>query len=196
MVNCLQCGIEITPSEKYKKYNPNPNKKIKFCSTKCGTEHRRHNNRQYARDYAKNRYHEQDNLKAIVKCTYCKTPLSYNRKKMNLFPKTCSNECAILKEELRQKNMKISHDKSAAKRLKAYHEFKTNQGCLVCGYNTYGGSLDFHHINRDEKKILISTNNYRRKSGIAEMKKCVLVCKNCHYEIHGGLIKIDEYEEK
>lgn len=56
--------------------------------------------------------------------------------------------------------------------------------CSICGYNKCLAALDFHHINPDEKEFII-TNRIRSWAKIEkELKKCVLVCSNCHRELH------------
>lgn len=58
--------------------------------------------------------------------------------------------------------------------------------CERCGYDKYNGSLDFHHIEPDKKDFSIahiraySFDNKVKK----ELDKCILVCANCHREIH------------
>lgn len=58
--------------------------------------------------------------------------------------------------------------------------------CERCGYKKCIGALDFHHKNKNEKSFLISGKG----SCIAwvkiknELDKCMLVCANCHREIH------------
>ena len=60
--------------------------------------------------------------------------------------------------------------------------------CVICGYNKCPASLDFHHINPEEKEFGVSGNNYSKSRIDNEIKKCILVCKNCHGEIESGLI--------
>lgn len=63
--------------------------------------------------------------------------------------------------------------------------------CEICGYSKYPGSLDFHHINSDEKEFSIGhRHNLNFDLLKKELDKCILVCKNCHCEIHGGIIKV------
>lgn len=63
--------------------------------------------------------------------------------------------------------------------------------CIFCGYNKYIGSLDFHHLNPDEKEYSISDlRTYSVDKIKTELDKCILVCRNCHGELHGGLIKL------
>lgn len=66
--------------------------------------------------------------------------------------------------------------------------------CQICGYKRYRGALEFHHINPDEKEFGISKDGNTRslEESKKEADKCVLVCANCHREIHAGLIDINK----
>lgn len=60
--------------------------------------------------------------------------------------------------------------------------------CVLCGYNKCNAGLEFHHIIPENKSFGLSTGNcHKIEDDIAEVKKCVLVCANCHREIHNGL---------
>lgn len=64
--------------------------------------------------------------------------------------------------------------------------------CLICGYNKYMGALEFHHLNPKEKDFNLShmkkyTFDDRIKN---ELDKCILVCSNCHREIHGKVVVV------
>lgn len=60
--------------------------------------------------------------------------------------------------------------------------------CKRCGYNKSLLALEFHHDNPKEKENTIcnlSRNNKVTKEEIdKELKKCDLLCANCHAEIH------------
>lgn len=66
---------------------------------------------------------------------------------------------------------------------------------MVCGYNKYDGGLTFHHIDPSKKKFSIS----ERSKGLSrtfddflqEIKKCALLCHNCHAEVHAGLVDLE-----
>jgi len=62
--------------------------------------------------------------------------------------------------------------------------------CVICGYNKCNEALDFHHLNPDKKDFNISHIKSRTlNSLISELDKCILLCSNCHRELHGkGLI--------
>lgn len=57
-------------------------------------------------------------------------------------------------------------------------------GCAICGYDKCLESLDFHHANPEDKKFRIATGNHTKEKILEEMSKCILLCKNCHFEIH------------
>ena len=66
--------------------------------------------------------------------------------------------------------------------------------CVICGYDKYIGSLDFHHLDPSQKDFAIShmkQTSFAKNETIIkqELDKCILVCKNCHCEIHAGLIQ-------
>ncbi len=54
--------------------------------------------------------------------------------------------------------------------------------CQQCGWNEHPAGLDFHHRDRAEKVAMISVLAQRkdRKALLAELKKCDLLCRNCH----------------
>ena len=62
--------------------------------------------------------------------------------------------------------------------------------CQICGYNKCMNALEFHHLNPQEKDFTISGGTKSFESLKPEIDKCILVCANCHREIHAGLIKI------
>ncbi len=62
--------------------------------------------------------------------------------------------------------------------------------CVVCGYNKYSGALDFHHVDKSKKDFAISQYKIKQLDDKikTELDKCILVCANCHREIHGNII--------
>jgi hypothetical protein len=68
--------------------------------------------------------------------------------------------------------------------------------CCVCNYNKCTWALALHHLDPSEKEfnigdMLTNFNSWERI--VAELRKCILVCHNCHSEIHAGetLVPID-----
>lgn len=61
--------------------------------------------------------------------------------------------------------------------------------CLLCGYNRCIDALCAHHLNPDEKVFGLSYKGMCRswEKVLEELKKCVLLCSNCHTEVHDGI---------
>jgi len=64
--------------------------------------------------------------------------------------------------------------------------------CSNCGYHKYTGAIDFHHINPKKKKYNIAEmlsslafNIPNKEIVFKEIKKCIVLCSNCHRERHG-----------
>lgn len=66
--------------------------------------------------------------------------------------------------------------------------------CEVCGYSRCIAALDFHHLDESKKSFSLGTRGLTRSwvKIRAELKKCILVCANCHREIHAGLIDLQK----
>ena len=68
--------------------------------------------------------------------------------------------------------------------------------CQICFYDKCQNALNFHHINPSTKCFEISDAFFRlnipEKELQEELKKCILVCANCHNEIHAGMTEIPE----
>ena len=64
-------------------------------------------------------------------------------------------------------------------------EYKGSK-CEKCGYNKCSEALEFHHKNQEEKDFNLSDRNLILdwQEIKKELDKCILVCANCHREIH------------
>ena len=60
--------------------------------------------------------------------------------------------------------------------------------CSVCGYSKTNAALEFHHTDGSTKEFGIGANGYTRSWGKVkeELDKCILVCANCHRELHNS----------
>lgn len=90
---------------------------------------------------------------------------------------------------------KVEHKKNDKRPLYKLELLKLAGGkCCICGYDKCSSALEFHHINPQDKDFSISTFMIRSKGtlelALGEIKKCVLLCSNCHREFHAGLIKL------
>lgn len=64
--------------------------------------------------------------------------------------------------------------------------------CVICGYDGYPGAFDLHHKGDSPKSFGLSMNGITRswEKIKAEADKCVLLCANCHREVHGGITQL------
>ena len=74
------------------------------------------------------------------------------------------------------------------KRTKFIDDYKLEHGCAICGYNKCAAALDFHHVDGDDKSFRIArgvgSNSMEKVK--EEMAKCIVICANCHRELHNG----------
>jgi len=64
--------------------------------------------------------------------------------------------------------------------------------CVYCGFDKYQTALDFHHVDpslKDPKFSQMSTWGWERI--FQEIKKCILLCSNCHKAYHSGELKAE-----
>ena len=119
-------------------------------------------------DFAKNSFRE-DGLQRI--CRAC-----VKKQDAELFKKNKNNIVARNK-------------KYADKTIKWFKEYKQTLSCEACD-ESREWVLDFHHKNPNEKDFQISGKSISWDKIKNELEKCILVCSNCHQEIHTNLIDI------
>ena len=64
--------------------------------------------------------------------------------------------------------------------------------CVKCGYNKCLKALEFHHLDPSQKDFTISNDHFKLLDAVAESKKCILICSNCHKELHDNMWTIEE----
>lgn len=85
--------------------------------------------------------------------------------------------------------MSYEHVKDFRIRLKERATYVLGDKCACCGYNKCIQALEFHHLDPKQKDFNFGTNTNRSwEATRSEIQKCILVCANCHREIHYGLI--------
>lgn len=60
--------------------------------------------------------------------------------------------------------------------------------CEICGYNKNIAALQFHHLDPSIKEFGLAQNGIIKswEDYWQEAQKCILVCANCHAEIHSS----------
>lgn len=68
--------------------------------------------------------------------------------------------------------------------------------CTICGYNKCTAAMVFHHLDPSTKEFAISGSaaTFKWERIQAELDKCVLLCQNCHSEVHAGVAQLAEHK--
>ena len=90
------------------------------------------------------------------------------------------NYCLRVKTEKTKSNYVVDWRKRTKIKLVEYK----GGCCIKCGYNKSMNALQFHHLDPNEKDFQISGKSYSFDRMKEEVDKCILVCANCHIEIH------------
>lgn len=96
----------------------------------------------------------------------------------------------------RAEYMKRTVTQRRRKLKKMIIEYKGGQ-CIICSYHRCNGALDLHHIDSAQKEFGLSVRGLTRswEKIQAEANKCILVCANCHREIHAGITQLPQVIE-
>ncbi len=64
--------------------------------------------------------------------------------------------------------------------------------CSRCGYDKCQSALEFHHKDPTKKDFVIGGNSLSRDKILKEAAKCILLCANCHREVHEEIRLLNE----
>jgi hypothetical protein len=81
--------------------------------------------------------------------------------------------------------------KSLSKKLRAIELM--GGVCSGCRGDVPTVALEFHHLDAAEKDFGISRDGMKRpwEAILAELAKCVMLCANCHREVHAGARRVE-----
>jgi hypothetical protein len=133
-------------------------------------------------------------------CKKCGKPIGYwkviDGKAKKIGDRKLCLECSPYKEKGNNKQSEAVQRCQRRKKQKAVDYLGGK--CSICGYDKCLGSLHFHHIDPEIKEHYISYVVARREWDFAkkELDKCILVCSNCHGEIHWGQFEVEEIKNK
>lgn len=99
--------------------------------------------------------------------------------------KFCSPRCKNAFTNNRHQNY-VSQQQRGRQRRQLLIQRKGG-GCELCGYRRNGAALAFHHPDPSVKSFgidLRKCSNTSWEALAAEAQKCLLLCLNCHAEIH------------
>ena len=78
---------------------------------------------------------------------------------------------------------------SHRRRLKLELVKEAGGRCRICGYRRCISSLEFHHLEAADKRLGVSAGGLTLSLETlrSEVRKCVLLCSNCHAEVEAGV---------
>jgi hypothetical protein len=103
--------------------------------------------------------------------------------------KYCSNKCKQKDHYHRVKQQTNTYHSQTLRALKRKLELVEMFGgkCNKCGYDKNLSALHFHHIDSTQKSFKLGLrilSNKKMSDILDEVKKCELLCANCHAEKH------------
>jgi|ERR1700722_1456958 len=105
--------------------------------------------------------------------------------------KYCSKRCQRRGDPNKNKRIINATRRKRVRIKEKAIEYKGGK-CLICGYDRCHRALKFHHIDPTAKDFAVSGGVKSWETIRAELDKCVLVCGNCHDEIHAGITVIPD----
>lgn len=159
------CEIQFVPNPKRPAHS--------YCSIRCREKHWHILN-----PNKQSEYNRKARLAKPIHCRNCQTLIPNSIRKSGLV--YCSSSCRLES----RKTLSRLYQK---KKQEEFSCFKINKGCSRCGYSKCASALDFHHLDPHIKERRITARMWYSGLGAKELEKCILVCKNCHYEIHEEL---------
>ena len=77
--------------------------------------------------------------------------------------------------------VKLTTKKGKKEKRAEWYAFKSTLKCTKCGFN-HPAALDFHHTNPEEKEGSVHSyiSNGQFAKARKELKKCIVLCSNCH----------------
>lgn len=135
------------------------------------------------------------------KCGYKGKPICFDfhhlKNKTERVGRLVSRSYSInrIKEEIRKCILlcanchRIEHKQEykGTKQIRFSYRVKRRFPCAICSLNTEAACYDFHHLNPKEKDNCVANLVYGQYSLARikkEMRKCILLCSNCHRNKH------------
>lgn len=111
------------------------------------------------------------------------TSVFFNVSKTTVVRYVDNKHIKLTDAELKRNN--YNHVKTHRQKIKEQAVKYLGGGCQRCGYNKCIRALEFHHTDPTQKDYGISNYGVLSWEKVKiELDKCILVCANCHREIH------------
>lgn len=114
-----------------------------------------------------------ESIPEYLTCADCSRQYEYDYKNTKGHTKIKCNSCKVNDRRFWIKKQAI--------------EYKGGK-CSKCGYSKCNRALVFHHLDPAKKDFQISgSHSFAWEKIKTELDKCVLLCSNCHMELHEAL---------
>lgn len=133
-----------------------------------------------------------NHIKNGKECIKCKKDLTDRQKKF------CSTKCSISYQNKRCRTKCNENRKNRFKILKKQLVQACGGSCLLCGYDKCDQALVFHHLDESTKEIRLDTTSLSsstKETILQELPKCVVLCHNCHFEVHFLNVEIPKQKD-
>jgi DNA-binding CsgD family transcriptional regulator len=112
--------------------------------------------------------------------------IKFNIGRSTVIKHTKNKYVKLSSEEIRHRN--YNKVKTHRQRLKEKSITYKGGCCEKCGYDRCNSALEFHHLDPNKKDFGIGSYSVLSWEKIKlELDKCIMVCANCHREIHHNL---------
>jgi len=125
------------------------------------------------------------NLQNRKYCLTCSPFGSHNTKKLEM----CVNDTEAQKV-IKQQDKYRRWQRKARRERKIKLVKMLGGKCSTCDYDKCYSCLDFHHEDETNKKFEISSHMLKKWDDLVEeAKKCIVLCRNCHGEVHYNKVR-------
>jgi len=115
----------------------------------------------------------------MLKCQTCQQTLTGRQTKF------CSSRCKNLCSNNKHQNY-VAQQQRGIERKKEFVKLLGGK-CEICSYDKNLSALCFHHLDSSKKEQQLTIrelSNNSMNTLLKELKKCKLLCHNCHMEVH------------
>ena len=118
-------------------------------------------------------------MESPTSCVVCNGYLSGRQRRF------CSRVCK--NQDTNSRHQSYESQQLRGLRRKTELVVAAGNGCTRCGYQRNLAALTWHHLDPSEKRFNLDVRALSNRSQLeidAEVRKCVLLCANCHAEVH------------
>jgi hypothetical protein len=108
-------------------------------------------------------------------------PEKFKIQQQNYYAKSLND---IESEAYRKRQIRVENNRLKIKENSIILINENGGKCSICGYDKSYCALEFHHLDKQKKECGIGEIKFNLDRAREEIKKCVLLCSNCHKALH------------